>query len=328
NQPGQPPSSRLTHDTLAPHVRKRFDESDAPGQRARRILESRKLGWQSGKMGVPLDSTDLNTVENGLAGLRELSQDEGRLISASRKLAERNRRNRLLLLMTLSALFFIVTVIALQATIYPILLMQTARMDGYPVSVGALKIKIEAYEVTNQRYRWCFNAGICSAPSSQLTTYFQSSADHMPITGIDAIQAAVFCDWIQRRLPKVDEWQSIIEFTGVNEKISPEMANLCYENCESSTGKPHEVGSYLDGITGGIYDLIGNVFEWTRTEMNDKSHQGNEWTYAKSAPVPSDLAIVGGSYLSDARGALVASRQSGQPAEYVGVRCVETLELH
>ena len=34
NQPDQPAASRLTHDTLAPHVRKRFDESDAPGQRA------------------------------------------------------------------------------------------------------------------------------------------------------------------------------------------------------------------------------------------------------------------------------------------------------
>ncbi len=37
---GEPPASRLTHDTLAPHVRRRFDESDAPGQRARRALRA------------------------------------------------------------------------------------------------------------------------------------------------------------------------------------------------------------------------------------------------------------------------------------------------
>ena len=43
NQPDQPRASRLTHDTLAPHVRKRFDESVAPGQQARRILESRAV---------------------------------------------------------------------------------------------------------------------------------------------------------------------------------------------------------------------------------------------------------------------------------------------
>lgn len=33
--------TRLVHDTLGPIVRQRFEESDRPGQRARRVLESR-----------------------------------------------------------------------------------------------------------------------------------------------------------------------------------------------------------------------------------------------------------------------------------------------
>ena len=56
NQPDQPAASRLTHDTLAPHVRKRFDESDAPGQRARRILENRVVDWRRRPAKAP-DST-------------------------------------------------------------------------------------------------------------------------------------------------------------------------------------------------------------------------------------------------------------------------------
>ena len=68
NQPDQPAASRLTHDTLAPHVRKRFDESDAPGQRARRILESRAVDWEEGKEGTPLDDADLAMVEAGRPG--------------------------------------------------------------------------------------------------------------------------------------------------------------------------------------------------------------------------------------------------------------------
>lgn len=45
NQPEAERMSRLAHDTLAPIVRARFEESDQPGQRALRILASRALDW-------------------------------------------------------------------------------------------------------------------------------------------------------------------------------------------------------------------------------------------------------------------------------------------
>ena len=69
NQPDQPSASRLTHDTLAPHVRKRFDESDAPGQR-------RGASWRTGRWTgapaakAPTDDADLPVVEGGLTGMR------------------------------------------------------------------------------------------------------------------------------------------------------------------------------------------------------------------------------------------------------------------
>jgi hypothetical protein len=39
-------TTRLAHDTLAPLVREQFDQSDKPGQRARRILDSRSVDWK------------------------------------------------------------------------------------------------------------------------------------------------------------------------------------------------------------------------------------------------------------------------------------------
>jgi WD40 repeat protein len=92
NQPGQPPASRLTHDTLAPHVRKRFDESDAPGQRARRILENRAVDWEDGKEGSPLDDTDLAVVQAGMVGMRTWSPGETRLVAASRQQYDKRQR--------------------------------------------------------------------------------------------------------------------------------------------------------------------------------------------------------------------------------------------
>jgi WD40 repeat protein len=93
NQPGEPPASRLAHDTLAPLVRERFGSSDWPGQRAWRILGNRAVDWENGKEGHPLDESDLKMVEAGIGGMRSLEEAEERLLSASQ--AARDERRRL-----------------------------------------------------------------------------------------------------------------------------------------------------------------------------------------------------------------------------------------
>lgn len=90
-------TTRLLHDTLAPLVRERFDKADAPGQRARRVLLNRVADWQDGKSGQPLDETDLAIVETGRTGMRAWTEDEKRLVAASRKLRARRKRGRHLL---------------------------------------------------------------------------------------------------------------------------------------------------------------------------------------------------------------------------------------
>jgi WD40 repeat protein len=86
--------ARLAHDTLAPLVRERFDRSEAPGPRARRILEGRVAEWSDGHVGVPLDEQDLGLVEAGVSGMRAWTADETRLIEASRVSRDRARRRR------------------------------------------------------------------------------------------------------------------------------------------------------------------------------------------------------------------------------------------
>ena len=86
--------SRLAHDTLAPLVRVRFDESDLPGQRARRILETRAVDWDNGEDGSPLDNADLSVVEVGQAGMRLWTSDEQRLVEGSRVARQRREAER------------------------------------------------------------------------------------------------------------------------------------------------------------------------------------------------------------------------------------------
>ncbi|GIK38902.1 MAG: hypothetical protein BroJett011_27350 [Chloroflexota bacterium] len=97
DQAGPTGATRLAHDTLVPLVRRRFDESDAPGQRARRILENRGVDWQADKEGPPLDEADLTLVEAGKEGMRTWTEDEKRLVEASQRARDRRHRNRYIL---------------------------------------------------------------------------------------------------------------------------------------------------------------------------------------------------------------------------------------
>lgn len=337
NVHGQPPASRLTHDTLAPHVRKRYDESDAPGQRARRILENRAVDWSSGKTGHVLEAPDLAAVEAGRGGMRRLDPVSGetgetRLVNASRQAVARHRRARLVTLTVLGVLLLIVSGVMHQATLYPAIMRHLTRQAVAAIEVESLGLKVEAYEVTNQRYRWCYASGVCSAPARQLGNYYQLGTEHYPVTGIDAWQAAVFCSWIGRRLPTLYEWKQLMTRGGAtrwpwgDDSPTPERANLCYENCAALLGVAHEVGSHLTQATGGIYDIIGNVAEWTGTAMSDNLQQGTDWLDTNQARIPQRVAVVGGSFWAVAEEAMVASRLSGAAASHVGIRCVEPYE--
>ncbi len=66
-------ATRLCHDTLAPLVRQRYATSEQPGQKARRIIESRVDDWVEGSATGLLDDGSLETVESGAAGMRLLS---------------------------------------------------------------------------------------------------------------------------------------------------------------------------------------------------------------------------------------------------------------
>ena len=78
-------STALAHDTLAPLIRRDFALSVLPGARARRLLENRAREWAGKRKGTVLDRADLRTVERGLPHMRAVTEDEQRLISASRR---------------------------------------------------------------------------------------------------------------------------------------------------------------------------------------------------------------------------------------------------
>ncbi len=76
--------TRLVHDAVAQLVRRRFEQSDRPGQQARRLLERRARAWADGATGETLDEDELALTEAGSLGMRRWTAAETRLIEASR----------------------------------------------------------------------------------------------------------------------------------------------------------------------------------------------------------------------------------------------------
>ncbi|MBW7881374.1 MAG: hypothetical protein H3C34_01830 [Caldilineaceae bacterium] len=115
DRPGDSPDqetlqgTRLAHDTVAPLVRGRFAESDAPGQRARRILETRVVDYAHGDRDTYLDDADLAIVEAGQRGMRLWTTDEQGLVEDSQH--ERDARRRRALIVRVMALAAVVAIL-------------------------------------------------------------------------------------------------------------------------------------------------------------------------------------------------------------------------
>ncbi|MGB3220430.1 MAG: SUMF1/EgtB/PvdO family nonheme iron enzyme, partial [Anaerolineae bacterium] len=263
NQPDQPPASRLTHDTLAPHVRKRFDESDRPGQRALRILESRAVDWQEGKTGAPLDAADLKWVENGLRGMRQLRPAEDRLMQASQGWRTRRRREQLGAFFVLLTLMSVVLWPAVQSRL---LLNQAQQLD---VSVPVEDFEIGQYEVSIAQYKRCVSSGHCDPPDPY-ELYADRAKQDVPVTNVNAFKALSYCRWLGKRLPSAEEWETAARRTYGNDvilsddSVQPDLEiNMLRPEPEQEMWPVRPAGP--DATTARIFHLIGNARELTMT---------------------------------------------------------------
>lgn len=147
----------------------------------------------------------------------------------------------------------------------------TGESDEQPThTVNLDAFWIDQTEVTNAMYAKCVEDGDCSPPASVKSYthdsyYGNSEFDDYPVIYVDWNQANAYCSRAGRRLPTEAEWEKAAR--GEDGRTYPWGEDITCDkaNYDSSCiGDIAKVGSYLDGVSPyGVYDMAGNVREWT-----------------------------------------------------------------
>ena len=198
-----------------------------------------------------------------------------------------------------------------------------------------------------------------------MRNYFSNPAyNDYPVVGVTWEQANAFCAWrteyllkglgpaaryVQRyRLPTEAEWEYAArgkdgtEFPWENEDVATGKGCF-FANFKPDDGNYTKDGNLITSKVGiynansnGLYDLAGNVAEWTSTiyteagvdAMNDVNPQLS-YNAAKEDPYRlKKKSVRGGSWKdpeSYIRSAWRSSEYQNQPRSYVGFRCVRSL---
>jgi formylglycine-generating enzyme required for sulfatase activity len=177
---------------------------------------------------------------------------------------------------------------------------------------------IDAYEVTVARYAACEKAKAC-APLPAL----RGAEPGRPVVSITVDEAALFCEFSSGDLPLPEQLAFAAAGLGPRRYPWGDTGAVCRRAAwglvrgpcaEGATG-PELAGSHPDDATPeGVFDLAGNVAEWTRPPPDD-------------APV---VEVRGGSYEDDAAKALRTWNRREVPrgtrSAAIGFRCVYPLE--
>jgi formylglycine-generating enzyme required for sulfatase activity len=194
--------------------------------------------------------------------------------------------------------------------------------SGAPVKANVPVFFMDAYEVTNQQYADFVRVTGHKPPADprglkyniwKNGTYPTELADH-PVVNVSYQDAEEYAKWVEKRLPTKEEWERA---NRGNEGFMYPWGNDYNPNSANGNGNQQNkgtttpVGSFpYDRSPFGVFDMAGNVREWTATPYSSDSQR---WKMVK-----------GGSFEDGAEGLSSYAQFKGtMPAPNLGFRCVK-----
>jgi formylglycine-generating enzyme required for sulfatase activity len=123
---------------------------------------------------------------------------------------------------------------------------------------------LDRYEVTHVEYQAFALATGHRAPTGWAGGRHPAGLSRHPVVSVTWADADAYCRWAGKRLPTEAEWERAAR--GTEGRLYP-WGNDFYADRGNIGGVLHRtevVGSYPTGKNPeGVYDLVGNVWEWT-----------------------------------------------------------------
>lgn len=184
---------------------------------------------------------------------------------------------------------------------------------------------IDRFEVTNDQYAECVEAGICQPPLDLDPNRFGSP--RQPVVGVSWYDAVTFCQWAGKRLPTEAEWERAAR--GDDRRTypwgdsPPECDQAVLTQCDRYG--PDEVGARARGAGPfGTRDLAGNVWEWVQDWYAPRYAPVGPEGNPAGPPVGQQRVLRGGSWHFGPPYARVSNRHRDDPRHRTssyGFRC-------
>ena len=206
--------------------------------------------------------------------------------------------------------------------------------DEKPDTVQVSTFSIMAKEVTAGQYQKCveskkcspahYNDGQCLQWSGQTFRKVVVPKEHqspdLPVVCVTWMQAREYCSSLGMKLPSEAQWEYAARAGSANRYS---WGNAAPDARRCALSRPQPVGSFAPNAAG-LYDMTGNVWEWTADWYEKDYYSHSEITDPKGPDAGFYRVIRGGGWYSGAAELRSANRHWFSPnfAEVsVGFRC-------
>jgi formylglycine-generating enzyme required for sulfatase activity len=199
-------------------------------------------------------------------------------------------------------------------------------LDDRPArKVTVSSFRLDKHEVTNRQYAAFVQSTHHTPPYHWPGGSYAQDAAEIPVYNVSWADANAYCTWVGNRLPTEAEWEHAAR--GNKEQMDypwgdqPDVKKARY----NVTSGPGPVGKFPPNDFG-LFDMAGNVAEWTADWFDGEYYKRNENTDPKG-PAAGDYKVIrGGAWSDSPRRITVFFRNWVRPTQRtpnIGFRCAQ-----